>query len=314
MYFSVSLGIKEGGVKMEINPVLKDMGFSATDKVMVIHADDVGITQSSIDAFQELLEFGTISSGSAMVPAPWFPEAAKLFRENPDIDLGLHFVLNCEYESYRWRPVSTMSKESGFVDENGYFKQDKQEVSQTANPSFVTEEIDAQLQVARNLGMKPTHVDTHCGILWAPDYMDAYANFYKKHGILPVLFNIDPDNIDPAIQGAIQAFNMSTEKIAAFAEQKLPMVDSITGLPVEHTHDVDDRLQLAKQILDNVKPGKLTHFAFHPLKDTPESHGLQRYSGGRIGDYEVFMRKELKNHLKEKGIQLVGYKDIIRYM
>ncbi|MFK4996888.1 ChbG/HpnK family deacetylase [Bacillus sp. N9] len=156
------------------------MGFTGRDKVLSVHADDVGITQSSIDAFLELLDFGTISCGSAMVPAPWFPEVARKFRENSELDLGLHLTLNCEYVSYRWRPVSTISQESGFIDENGYFKQDKQEVMQTADPQSVEKEIDAQLRVALNLGLKPTHVDSHSGTLWSEKYIDSYIKFYKN--------------------------------------------------------------------------------------------------------------------------------------
>jgi len=296
---------------MTMNPILKKMGFSKQDKVLIVHADDVGITQSSINAFFELLDFGTISSGSTMVPCPWFPEVARRFKENPQIDLGLHLTLNCEYETYRWRPISTISQESGLIDENGYFKKDKLEVMKTANPQSVAQEIEAQLRVALNLGVKPTHVDSHSGTLWSAKYMDSYFDFYKNHQILPVVFNPN-GNDDPLIQGMMKIFNVSSEKIESFAAKGLPLVDCISGLPVEHTYDLSNRLEMAKHILDNVQPGKLTHFAFHPMKDTPESHGLQRYSEGRIGDYEVFMQKELKTHLQESGIQLIGYKDLIK--
>ncbi|MEK3889346.1 polysaccharide deacetylase family protein [Bacillus sp. FSL K6-3431] len=298
---------------MTMNPILRKMGFSENDKVLIVHADDVGITQSSVDAFLELLDFGTISCGSTMVPCPWFPEVARKFRESPELDLGLHLTLNCEYETYRWRPISTTSQESGMIDENGYFKQDKLEVMETADPKSIEQEIEAQLKVALNLGVKPTHVDSHSGTLWSAKFMDSYINFYKNHQVLPVVFN-PSDNKDPIMQSVMNTFNVSSEKVNDFAATGLPVVDSISGLPVEHTYDLNDRLDLAKLILDGVQPGMLTHFAFHPMKDTPESRGLLRYSDGRIGDYEVFMQKKLKNHLKDSGIQLIGYKDIIKYI
>ena len=296
-----------------MNPILKKMGFSKQDKVVIIHADDVGITQSSIDAYLELLDFGTISSGSTMVPCPWFPEVARVFKENPGLDLGLHLTLNCEYETYRWRPISTISQESGLIDENGYFKQDRQEVMKTANPESVAKEIEAQLRVALNSGVKPTHVDSHSGTLWTPKLLNLYLDFYENYQVLPVVFN-PKESTDPMLQGMMDVFNESDEKIDNMVAKGHPVVDSISGLPVEHTYDRKDRLEMAKHILGNTQPGKLIHFAFHPMKNTPESHGLKRYSDGRIGDYEVFMQKELKDFIKDKGIQLIGYKDILKYM
>ena len=296
-----------------MNPILKKMGFSKQDKVMIIHADDVGITQSSVDAYLELLDFGTISSGSTMVPCPWFPEVARVFKENPGLDLGLHLTLNCEYETYRWRPISTISQESGLIDENGYFKQDRHEVMKTANLESVAKEIEAQLRVALNSGVNPTHVDSHSGTLWTPKLINLYLDFYENHQVLPVVFN-PKDSIDPMLQGMLGVFNDSLDKIDNMAKNGHPLVDGISGLPVEHTYDRKDRLDLAKHILGNVQSGELTHFAFHPMKNTPESHGLKRYSDGRIGDYEVFMQKELKDFMKDIGIQLIGYKDVLKYM
>ncbi|AOV09268.1 polysaccharide deacetylase family protein [Sporosarcina ureilytica] len=296
-----------------MNPILKKMGYSKEDKVVVVHADDVGITQSSIDAYLELLDFGTISSGSTMVPCPWFPEVAKVFRNHPQIDLGLHLTLNCEYETYRWRPVSTLDPSSGIIDENGYFKQDKHEVMKTGLPEYVATEIEAQLTVARNMGVSPTHVDSHSGTLWNPKFIDAYLDFYKKHQVLPVVFNL-PGMADSLADSMKTLFNVPEEKINRFAAQGLPVVDAIAGLPVEHTYGRNDRLQLAKSILKQLPKGKLTHFAFHPMKDTPESRGLKRYSEGRIGDYEVFMQNELKDFLVNNGIQLIGYKDLMKYV
>ncbi|MFK4996889.1 hypothetical protein ACI2OX_03135 [Bacillus sp. N9] len=116
------------------------------------------------------------------------------------------------------------------------------------------------------------------------------------------------------IQEMMRVFNTRANEIEVLAAEGLPVIDNILGLPVEGTHDLNDRLNLAKLILDGVQPGKLTHFAFHPMKDTPESHGLKRYSEGRIRDYEVFMMKEMKNYMQNSGIQLIGYKDIIQYI
>ena len=100
-----------------MNPIVKELGYSKDDRVVLVHADDVGLNLSTIEAFAELTDLGTISTGSAMVPTSWFPEVVKQAGENPEWDLGLHLAFNGECETYKWRPISTSDTASGFVDE-----------------------------------------------------------------------------------------------------------------------------------------------------------------------------------------------------
>jgi predicted glycoside hydrolase/deacetylase ChbG (UPF0249 family) len=54
-------------------------------KRVVIHEDDVGMSHGANAAFVELSGLGTCSSGSVMVPCPWFPEAAEIAARNPQL-------------------------------------------------------------------------------------------------------------------------------------------------------------------------------------------------------------------------------------
>src|SRR5918911_5650880 len=108
---------------MASNPFLKKLGFSDNDRLVIIHTDDIGMCHASVQAFKDLWQFDTITSGATMVPCPWFPAVAQMCRENPEIDMGVHATLNAEWESYRWGPVSTRDPESGLLDANGYFHQ-----------------------------------------------------------------------------------------------------------------------------------------------------------------------------------------------
>ena len=83
---------------MQSNPVLKKLGFSNDDRVIIIHTDDIGMCQASVDAFAEMVDFGLISSGAVMVPCPWFLEAADFAVSHPEADLGAHLTLTSEWE------------------------------------------------------------------------------------------------------------------------------------------------------------------------------------------------------------------------
>ncbi len=61
---------------MNPNPYLQKLGYSSNDRLAIIHTDDIGLGQASVQAFRDLWAFGTISSGATMVPCPWFPAVA----------------------------------------------------------------------------------------------------------------------------------------------------------------------------------------------------------------------------------------------
>ena len=90
-------------------------------KRVVIHEDDVGMTHGANTAFVELSTLGTCSSGSVMVPCPWFPEAVAMAQGDPDLDLGVHLTLTSEQKPYRWRPLTAPPRSAGLTDEGGYF-------------------------------------------------------------------------------------------------------------------------------------------------------------------------------------------------
>ena len=104
-----------------INPYLQQLGFQADDRVVVVHADDIGMCHATLPAIDELMAFGLVTSASAMVPCPWFLEAASWHRRNPQFDLGIHLTLTSEWQHYRWGPLSCRDEESGLVDDQGYF-------------------------------------------------------------------------------------------------------------------------------------------------------------------------------------------------
>ena len=92
---------------MDPSPVLKKLGFSPRDRVAIIHVDDIGMCQASVEAYADLFGFGLISSGAVTVPCPWFLAAAEFARVHPQVDPGVHLTLNREYQTYRWGSIST---------------------------------------------------------------------------------------------------------------------------------------------------------------------------------------------------------------
>ena len=84
----------------------RKLGYKSGDKLLMVHADDVGMCHSVNLASMEALTKSGVQSASIMTPCPWFLEIADWARQHPEMDLGLHLTLTSEWKYYRWPPVA----------------------------------------------------------------------------------------------------------------------------------------------------------------------------------------------------------------
>ena len=59
------------------NNILEKLGFEKDSKLLIIHNDDIGMSQSVNSASFDAFDKGYINSGSVMVPCTWFLEVVK---------------------------------------------------------------------------------------------------------------------------------------------------------------------------------------------------------------------------------------------
>ena len=85
---------------------------------LVIRIDDLGALHSVNEACIETYRSGIARSVEVMPVAAWYPEAVKMLKENPGLDVGLHLVITSEWENVKWRPLTHCPS---LMDENGYF-------------------------------------------------------------------------------------------------------------------------------------------------------------------------------------------------
>lgn len=142
------------------------LGYPADAKLLIVHADDLGMARSVNAATTKAFESGLVNSGSIMVPCPWLPEIAAYARSHPQADLGLHLTLTSEWNPYRWGPVLSKDRVSSLLDKSGYFYLTESEAASHADPKEVEAEIRAQIERARSFGIQPTHLDSHMGTLY----------------------------------------------------------------------------------------------------------------------------------------------------
>lgn len=289
---------------MQPNPVLKKLGFSNSDRVAIIHTDDIGMCQASIDAFAEMVDFGLISSGAVMMPCPWALEAAKFARIHPEADMGIHLTLTSEWDIYRWGPLSTRDIATGLLDSQGFFPHTSQEVQNTGDPEAVELELSTQISRAIVEGIVPTHIDTHMGSVAHPKYIQIYIQLAIQFG-LPLMLPRFSEAEWIAYGGiSPEAASMAAQLIQNLEEMGVPLLDGLSGLELS---DPNNRFDQAKEALGSLKPG-ITHFIIHPSKDTPELRKITDSWACRVADFETFTDEKTRAYIQDQGIQIIGYK------
>lgn len=287
------------------NPVLRKLGLAENDRVVIIHADDVGMCQATLPAFAELVDFGLVSSAAVMVPCPWFLAAAAFCREHPGVDVGVHSTLTSEWETYRWGPVSTRDPSSGLLDAQGCFPRTSEEVQTRVDPEAARRELEAQVKRAVEAGVDVTHVDTHMGTVAHPRLTGAYLEVAMAWQLPPMLLRLDEARwrtmgLDAETAALAVALAQQLE------EQGVPLLDDIRGLPLDRP---EDRIAQAKAILSSLQPG-ITHMVIHPAVDTPELRAITPDAAARVADYRAFTSPELRDYVRSLGIQVIGYRTL----
>jgi chitin disaccharide deacetylase len=290
---------------MEPNPVLKKLGFSNTDRLVILHTDDIGMCQASLAAFIDLWENEAISSGALMLPCPWAKSAAEYCRTHASVDMGVHATITAEWDGYRWPALSTRDHASGLLDKDGFLWQTSQETQANATSEAVALELQMQVHKALEWGVDVTHVDSHMGTVIHPKFLQAYIQAAQQAHVPVMLPRGDPAMAVDTGMDAETAAGFAI-RIAQLEEQGMPLVDGLAMLPLDQP---EGQLDIAKKMLAEL-PAGVTHFLFHPSIDTPELRAIAPDWPSRVTNYHTFMDPGLKKFIKDQGIQVIGYRDL----
>jgi predicted glycoside hydrolase/deacetylase ChbG (UPF0249 family) len=273
------------------------LGYPEDTKLLIIHADDAGLSHSENRATMQALEKGMINSYSIMVPCPWFHEMALFAKDNPQFDNGVHLTLTCEWENYKFGPVLPISEVPSLVDKNGHFYKNRTDFKNNAKAEDVKKELTAQIEKALHFGLQPTHLDSHmCSVGVTPEFLAIYIALGKKYD-LPVFIN----------KHFIESVSLSNEP---YDFKDVILSDAL--LIGNFTDFEKGNLQQCyEKALDTIQPG-FNVFLLHPAFDEPEMQGITINhpnfgSEWRQIDFDYFTSSACKSKLEENKIQLITW-------
>jgi len=276
------------------------LGYSRDSKLLIVHADDVGVTHSVNAATIKALDSGLVNSASIMVPCPWFPEIADYAKSHPDRDFGLHLTLTSERVYYRWGPVAPKDKVPSLVDENGYFHHDWPP-HMHINPKEVELELRAQIDRAYSMDVHPTHLDSHQYRLYenGKDLFEVVLKLGHEYK-LPVFVVRDWFADRPYLESSLTPADLVLDHTVTISPD----------VPPEKWAD------FYKNALKNLQPG-VTEFVIHLAfaDDEMKAATRERDTWGaawRQRDFDFFTSQEFRNLLHEQNIKLITWGALAR--
>lgn len=286
------------------------LGFATDDRLLIINADDFGITQGTNEAVISLFKQGSITSTSIMMPCPAARGAVVQSNQKGLSNVGIHLTLTSS-ENHSYRPVYQERTLHSLITTDGYFYKDNSYIEKSADPEEVRIELNAQIQRAALLGIDPTHLDSHTGsimgIFTGCDFLEITFDLCEKYCIP---FNLPIRVLEQPFFNNEQK-EMFQKRIESAKKRGILLIDDMVSLPycLNPFDEYDYMKEQLIKLIKNVKPG-ITQLTTHPSILTEELKALTHCNRERDIEYHLLNDLDIKQLFKNEGIKLVSWKDI----
>ena len=275
----------------------KNLGFSSDEKLLIIHADDLGLSDSVNDTSMESLLKNTVTSASVIMNAEKVQEIADFSKKYPKIDLGVHLTVTSEWKFHKWGGILRNNDISSLLNSKNNFYWNKRKFTKYSKIKELHDELQAQVDLAISMGINVSHIDSHEGALFFdPDVFKTYLKIAENNNLLafvPVQASVHFDESFPKPKHAI-------------------IIDQFFMAEAGIKHEEMEEYYL--DILDNLEPGLseiIVHFGLD--NDKMKEITVDKIDYGskwREMDYKIFNNEKFINSIKKNNIKLINYKDL----
>lgn len=277
------------------------LGYDPQAKLLIVHADDAGVSQATNRAVISAFRAGAITSTAIMVPCPWFPGMARIACESPEYDFGLHLTFTSEWNDYKWGSVASSDHVQSLLDEQGYFYATHEAAVMHAIPREVEIEFRAQIEKALAAGIRPSHFDTHMNTVHGSDaLLKVYLKLGEEYRV-PVMVDQESTQWLDSIQPL---------PLPAYLTPKVYCAP--TELKAEEWSNYYDRL------LAGLEPG-FHVLILHLASDEEETRAMTRGHeyfdyAWRQRDLDYILSDAFRDAIRKNDITLITWGDIQQLM
>src|ERR671916_1788263 len=264
------------------------LGYSDDARLLLVNADDFGMCHAINEAIIRSLEEGIVGSCSVMVPCPWALHALAWLQEAPEVPFGVHLTSVSEQPIYRWGPITCPTEVPSLVDDSGYFYPESRidEFLDQVDVGELEREYRAQIEHVLDVGLQPTHLDSHCGIhTRSEEIFEMTLGLAREYGV--------------ALRASSRPF-IEKMRRRGYPTNDHELMDS---------YDLDTVGKAARyaQMLRALPVG-LSEWAVHPGIGNAELRAVEPSWRVRQTDFDFVVSQEARTILQEEGIILVTYR------
>jgi predicted glycoside hydrolase/deacetylase ChbG (UPF0249 family) len=277
---------------------------------LIVNADDFGLNDAATDGIAECFLRGTVTSTTLMVNAPAEGRAAQFAVEHPQLGVGLHFNLT-------WgRPLSARQDVTALVDANGQFWQRnalaKRMLLGKVPQAQVKAELAAQLARFRELGLQPSHIDSHQHVHAFPDVFHVLAEYCASKDIPMRAPWVAPQVRAPLFRRARRlALKTLIRRATRKWQGEVVWNDDFgsvfdvqdMGMPLSDAH--------YRRILSGAG-GSAFELMVHPVTDARAMDGFTRIGQVSEAEWRYLRTGQLSHLAEEMGFVMSSYRDLAR--
>jgi len=290
------------------------------EKYMIINADDFGMCRAANLAVFDLFKCGGITSSTVMMPCGWAPEACKFAQENPQFAIGVHLTFTSEWSRYRWAPVSRCNTDS-LRDDVGYMYHESDQFEKNCDLEEVAGEIRAQIELAKRLGLNPSHLDNHMGSLYGIEtgrlevlqcVMEIAGEFGLPFRFPSTFMDEQASNPMLGINIDAAAIQMLFSKFSAFAKEKGVAIPDYL-MPHHWNGPQSDTFENFREYMfEHFKtiPQGVTEIYIHPSLECDELKGTSSVWFRRVWEHRLFSDPATMRYIRDIGIKPINYRDL----
>lgn len=251
-------------------------------RALIVNADDFNLTAGVSRGIAEAHQAGIVSSTTVMVNLPGLRDNLRHIQDLPMLGLGLH--LNLTYGP----PASPAEKVRSVLGPDGWLVRDPARQLQVGDPEEIAREWDAQLEAfVTAVGRPPTHLDTHHNLHARPSASEIALDLARR-------LHVPLRPVTPAVP-------------AAMAAAGLPVPSRLIGDIAAGLYWTVTRLL---QCLDELADG-VTEICCHPGR-FDEALLVSGYNRQREAELQALIDPAVRQRLRERGIALLTYADLVR--
>jgi chitin disaccharide deacetylase len=286
------------------------LGYTAADKILIVNADDLGLTSGINRTISELFSARLVTSTTVMVTAGDYARAAEMARNQPEFSCGVHITMTSSLPETLVGPVSPADQVRSLVDPSGKFHLDRDNFFLGADPAEAESEAIAQIERALADGIDVTHIDSHEGTMQLrPEFADLYLTLAARYR-LPLRMGS---------RALLEQIGLGDGWIERARRLRLQFTDNFIYLPIDGFASFSEKMHYMSRLL-RCLPSGVTELYFHPADPRYEPRIGQADRPDctlwsvREWDYRILVAPEFQGIIEEQGIKLISFKRLRELM